>query len=270
VRGPGIERSARRVALVSGAARGIGRASALALAREGCALVLMDRCADDDALSYRLATRVELDATVASCGSAALALEGDVRDLSSCVKAVELAVDRFGGLDVVVAGAGAIAGGTTIAQTSPAVLKAMIEINLVGVWQLIAAAVPALLARPRPRSGRIVAIASAGGLQGLPLLGAYVAAKHGVVGLVRSAAAELAPEQITVNAVAPGSTATTMLEESARIYGLSDPGEFARHHLEARLIDPVEVAAAVAFLAGQAASGITGAVLPVDLGMTSD
>ena len=104
----------------------------------------------------------------------------------------------------------------------------MMTINLEGVWRLANAAVPAMLERPRPRQGRFVAVASAGGTRGLPLLSAYSAAKHGVIGFVRSLAAELGPEGITANAVAPGSTTTAMLDASAAVYGI-DPQDFAAH-----------------------------------------
>jgi NAD(P)-dependent dehydrogenase (short-subunit alcohol dehydrogenase family) len=129
--------------------------------------------------------------------------------------------------------------------------------------------VPALLQRPRPRHGRFVAVSSAGGTLGLPLLSAYSAAKHGVVGLIKSLAAELGPEGITANAVAPGSTSTAMLDASATIYGLSGTAEFARHHPLERLIEPDEVAALLAWVCGPDSGAITGAVIPVDAGMTA-
>lgn len=258
----------RPVAVVTGAARGIGAATARALAAEGWRLVLVDAGADDPALGYPLATRAELDATVADCGDAAGVL-ADVRDQVGLDMAVAEAVDRFGGLDAAVACAGAVAGGPPAWDLDEQVWEAMLAINLTGVWRLARAAVPELLRREQPRRGRFVAVASAAGLVGLPQLAAYAAAKHGVVGLVRSLAAELAPHQVTANAVAPGSTRTAVLEASAAIYGLASVEEFAVHHLEQRLLEPAEVAAAVAFLCSEAAGAITGAVLPVDAGMTA-
>jgi NAD(P)-dependent dehydrogenase (short-subunit alcohol dehydrogenase family) len=145
----------------------------------------------------------------------------------------------------------------------------MIGVNLEGVWRLARAAVPCLLERPEPRTGRFVAVSSAGGSVGLPLLSAYVAAKHGVNGLVRSLAAELGPLGITANAVAPGSTTTAMLDASAVVYGLPDTIEFNEHHLLGRPLVPDEVAALVAWLCGTESGGVTGAVLPVDAGMTA-
>jgi NAD(P)-dependent dehydrogenase (short-subunit alcohol dehydrogenase family) len=145
----------------------------------------------------------------------------------------------------------------------------LIAVNLTGVWRLARAAVPELLRRPAPRRGRFVAVASAAGSVGLPRLAAYAAAKHGVLGLVRSLAAELGPEGVTANAVAPGSTRTAALDASAAVYGLPDVEEFRTHHLQDRLLEPAEIAAAIGFLLSEAASGITGAVLPVDAGMTA-
>jgi NAD(P)-dependent dehydrogenase (short-subunit alcohol dehydrogenase family) len=145
----------------------------------------------------------------------------------------------------------------------------MVGVNLEGVWRLARAAVPRMLERPHPREGRFVAVASAGGTLGLPLLSAYSAAKHGVIGFVRSLAAELGPHGVTANAVAPGSTRTAMLDASAAVYGLTDVKEFASHHLLQRLVAPDEVAATIAWVCSPAASGVTGAVIPVDAGMTA-
>ncbi|HEX6419246.1 MAG TPA: mycofactocin-coupled SDR family oxidoreductase [Acidimicrobiales bacterium] len=259
------------VAVLTGAGRGIGAAVARTLAADGWRLVLTDRCADDPALGYPLATRDDLAAVAAACGGAGAAVDAvaDVRDQAALDAAVGLAVDRFGGLDAAVAVAGGVAGGEPAWSTPDATWDAMVRINLEGTWRLARAAVPALLARPAPRRGRFVAVASAAGLVGLPQLSAYAAAKHGVVGLVRSLAAELGRQGVTVNAVAPGSTATVALDASAAVYDLPGPAEFAIHHLLGRLVEPGEVAALVGWLCSPASSGVTGAVLPVDAGMTA-
>ena len=260
-----------RVAIITGAGRGIGAATARRLATNGWNLVLVDRCADDPGLPYPLATEDELRALCADVGGEdrALAVIGDVRDQAALDGAVALATERFGGLDAALAVAGGITGGVPVWEAGDDVWATMLGVNLEGVWRLAKAAVPALLERPRPRRGRFVAVASAGGTLGLPLLAAYSAAKHAVIGLTRSLAAELGPEGITVNAVAPGSTSTAMLDASAAIYGLDGTGEFAGHHQLGRLVDPDEVAAMLAWLCGPDSGAVTGAVLPVDAGMTA-
>ncbi len=258
-----------RVALVTGAGRGIGAEVARRLAGAGWQLVLVDSCTDDPAIGYGLATLSEFEAVVAECGPDAAGHVADVRDQQGLEDAVALALDRFGGLDAAVAAAGMIGGGPPAWETGDDLWQAMIDVNLAGVWRLARAAVPALLRRSEPREGRFVAIASAGALVGLPRLSAYVAAKHAVLGLTRSLAAELGTLGITANAVAPGSTRTEALTGTAAIYGLASPEEFGVHHLEPRLLEPAEVAAAVVWLCGTASSGVNGAVLPVDAGMTA-
>jgi SDR family mycofactocin-dependent oxidoreductase len=252
-----------RGAVVTGAGRGIGAATARALHADGWSLVLVDRCEDDPALPYALATKDELDAVARDTD--AIACVADVRDQAQLDAAVARAVEAYGGLDAAVAVAGGIAGGEAWSMPE-ATWDVMLGVNLEGVWRLARAAVPAMLERG---TGRFVAVASAGGTLGLPLLSAYSAAKHGVIGLVRSLAAELGPHGITANAIAPGSTRTAMLDASAAVYGLTDVDEFASHHLLQRLVTPEEVAAAIAWACSPAASGVTGAVIPVDAGMTA-
>ena len=257
------------VVLVSGAARGIGAATARHLARDGWRVALLDGATPEPALGYALSSADELHRTVATCGPDAFGVVADVRDQAALDAAVSQVVDRFGRLDAVVSAAGAIAGGATVWETGDDVWDAMVDINLTGPFRLVRAAVPHLLARPAPRQGRVVVIASAASVGGLPRLGAYSAAKHGVIGLVRSLAVELAPAGITANAVCPGSTRTTMLEASAAVYDLDSVEVFAGQQPVGRLLEPEEIAAAVAWLCQPAAAGVTGAVLPVDGGMTA-
>jgi len=262
-----------RVALVTGAARGIGAATVRALAAAGWAVLATDRCADDPALAYRLGTRDELDRVVAEAGKAAgdpaavRGLVADVRDGEQLTGAVGLAERAWGGLDAAVAAAGVIAGGVPLWQMPAGELDAVLDTDLRGVVSLARAAIPALLRRPQPRQGRFLAVASAAATRGLPMLAAYCAAKAGVAGLIRALAVELGPTGVTANAVSPGSTATAMLDESARLYGLTRAQDFAAGQPARRLLGPDEVAAVIAFLAGPASSGMTGAVVPVDGGL---
>jgi SDR family mycofactocin-dependent oxidoreductase len=194
-------------------------------------------------------------------------MAADVRDLSALHAAVAEAERRWGGLDAVVAAAGVVAGGAAHAEVPIEQERAVLDVNLTGVLNLARATVPAMLRRPMPRSGRFVAVASAAATRGLPSLAAYCASKAGVTGFVRALAVELGIEGITVNAVSPGSTDSSILAESARLYALQDITEFARHHPIGRLVQPAEVADVITFLLGAGAGGITGAVVPVDGGM---
>ncbi|HEY2577173.1 MAG TPA: mycofactocin-coupled SDR family oxidoreductase [Streptosporangiaceae bacterium] len=263
----------RRVALVTGAGRGIGAAAVHGLAAAGWAVLAVDRCADDPALPYCLASRDELD-QVATLGCAVAGDPGavhpmvaDVRDDGQLAAAVALAEQRWGGLDAALAVAGVIAGGVPLWEMPAGQQRAVIDTDLGGVLALARAAIPALLRRPEPRSGRFLAVASAAATRGLPMLAAYCAAKAGVAGLIRALAAELGETGITANAVSPGSTDTPILAESARLYGLPGAGAFAAQQPVRRLLDPAEVAAALVWLASEHSSAVTGAILPVDGGL---
>jgi SDR family mycofactocin-dependent oxidoreductase len=262
-----------RVALVTGAARGIGAATVRGLAAQGWAVLAVDRCADDAALPYPLARQDDLDRVVAEAtaaaggASAARAFAADVRDASQMAAAVAEAERHWGGLDAAVAAAGVIAGGVPLWEMPEAQQRAVLDTDLGGVISLARAAIPALLRRPEPRSGRFLAVASAAATRGLPLLAAYCAAKAGVTGLIRALAAELGGTGLTANAVSPGSTDTPILAESARLYGLPGAPSFAAQQPVGRLLDPAEVAAALVWLAGEGTGAITGAVLPVDGGL---
>ena len=260
---------APRVALVTGAARGIGAATVTALAAAGWRVVATDRCADDPALPYALGTRAELDAVAdaAPDPAAVVVVEADTRDPEALAAAVRLAEERWGGLDAAVAAAGVIAGGVPAWQVPPEQEQAVLDIDLGGVLTLARVAVPALLRRPEPRHGRFLAVASAAATRGLPMLAAYCAAKAGVAGFVRALGAELGGTGVTANAVSPGSTATPILDESARLYDLPAAGAFAAQQPLGRLLGPAEVAAVLVFLAGDGASAMTGAVVPVDGGL---
>ena len=258
---------APRVALVTGAARGIGAAAVAALAAGGWRVVATDRCADDPALPYALGTRAELDAVAEAAGPHVLAAEADTRDVDALAAAVRLAEERWGGLDAAVAAAGVIGGGVPAWEVPADRERAVLDIDLGGVLTLARVTVPALLRRPEPRRGRFLAVASAAATRGLPMLAAYCAAKAGVAGFIRALGAELGGTGVTANAVSPGSTATPILDESARLYDRPAAGAFAVQQPLGRLLDPAEVAAVLAFLAGDGASAMTGAVVPVDGGL---
>ena len=256
-----------QVALVTGAARGIGAATVLALVARGWCVVAVDRCEDDPAVPYPLGTREELDAVVREAGARAAAVTADVRDPSALSVVVAEAEERWGGLDAAVAAAGVIAGGAPAWEVPVHAEQAVLEVDLGGVLALARVAVPAMLRRPAPRRGRFLAVSSAADARGLPMLAAYCAAKAGVSGFVRALAVELAEHGITANAVSPGSTATAMLGATAELYGLASPETFAAQQPLRRLVDPAEVADALAYLAEESSGAITGAVVRVDGGL---
>ena len=257
------------VAVVTGAARGMGAATVDLLAESGWQVVAVDLSADDPALDYALATKADLEAVAERHGSSVRTMVGDVRSAADMRAAVEEAVTHFGGLEAAVAAAGVISGGASAWEIPDAQWDVQFDINVNGVRRLSAAAVPALLDSPKPRQGRVVAVSSTAGVLGLPRLSAYSASKHAVIGYVRSLAADLAGSGITANVVCPGSTRGPMLDASAAVYDLPSTDEFASHHLLQRLLEPAEPAALIAWLCSPASSGLTGAVLPVDGGMTA-
>lgn len=263
-----------RVAVVTGAARGIGAATVCGLAAAGWSVVAVDRAGDDPRLPYPMATETELHDLVAradALGSdlgTVVAYVADTTDAGALGSAVELAEERFGGLDAMIAVAGVIAGGTRLWDMPSEQLDAVLAVDLGGPITAARVGVPALLRRPEPRQGRYLAVASAAATKGLPMLAAYGAAKAGVAGLVRGLAADLAGTGITANAICPGSTDTAMLVESARLYELEDTNPFAAQQAVGRLLTPEEVAAALIWLAGESSSAMTGAVIPVDGGLS--
>jgi SDR family mycofactocin-dependent oxidoreductase len=257
------------VAVVTGAARGIGAATVDRLVADDWRVVALDICADDPALGYALATRADLDALKARHGESVHTMVGDVRSRADMDGAVAKAVSTYGGLDAVVASAGVVFGGPPLWETTDQAWEVQFDINVNGVRHLASAAVPTLLAAPAPRHGRIVVVASAAGTLGLRQMSGYSASKHAAIGLTKALAADLAGTGVTANAVCPGSTRTPILEASAAVYGLSSPEDFAHHQLVERLLEPAEPAALVAWLCGAQSSGITGAALAVDGGFTT-
>jgi SDR family mycofactocin-dependent oxidoreductase len=253
------------VAVVTGAGRGIGAAAVRRLAEDGWAVVAVDRCADDPDVPYPLATPGQLGALERDF-PLVRTVHADVRDAPALRDAVELAETEFGGLDAAVAAAAVLLGGRPVWEHSDAYWRTLLDVDVLGVAHLARAAVPALLRRPQPRTGRFVALASAAAHRGLWGLGAYCAAKHAVLGLVRSLACDLRGTGVNAVAVSPGSTRTDMLRATADLYGLADAQELAEHQLLQRLLEPEEVASVVAFACSEAAAAITGTALHADGG----
>jgi len=239
-----------RVAVVTGAAGGIGGA-------------VVDQLVAED---WRV---VAVDIRAANWPGHVVGRVADVRDQRALDEAVRFAEAEFGGVDAAVACAAVMAGGSPLWETADGDWDALFDNGVRGVFHLARAAVPALLRRGEPRSGRFVALASAAAHRGLWHLAGYNAAKHAVVGLIRGLAADLRGTGVTATAVSPGSTRTAMLDATAELYGLADVEEFAQHQLVDRLLDPAEVAATVCWLCGEQSSAITGTVVHADGGFTA-
>ncbi|MGW2520590.1 mycofactocin-coupled SDR family oxidoreductase [Streptomyces sp. NPDC001617] len=260
-----------RVALVTGAARGIGAATVRALCAQGYAVLALDSCAGNGpdrgpGVSYALATREELEKLAAEHPDQVRIEISDVRDRRALEQAAATAVETFGRLDAAVAAAAVITGGQPLWETPEADLRTLFEIDVLGVWNTAAACVPHFLAGPAPSGCRFVAVASAAGTRGLFHLSGYGAAKHAVVGLVRGLAADLVNTGVTAVAVSPGSTRTAMLQATAALYGLDDVDAFTDSQLQGRLIEPDEVASLIAYCCSLHGGVANGSVMSAEGG----
>ena len=257
-----------QVALVTGAARGQGRSHCLALADAGADIAALDVCRDLDVPSYPLATRAELDEVVAaveSMGRQAIPLVADVRDPAEVDGALAAVAAVFGRLDVLVNNA-AVVTSAPFWELSEDQWSAVLDTNLTGVWRTTKAAADLLR---RSARGRIVNIGSTGGVRAIPEFAHYVAAKHGVVGLTRAMAIELANDGVTVNAILPGAVDSPMLAGLAGELGLTPEDVHKRwlhDQLLVEVIPPAEVTGALLWLLSDAARHVTGHCLAVDGG----
>ncbi|OCC08038.1 SDR family oxidoreductase [Streptomyces sp. PTY087I2] len=277
--GGGAGRLAGRAAVITGAARGLGRACALAFAREGADLMLLDVAGELPGVPYPLGSASQLAHTADLCraaGSAVLTRQADVRDLAALQEAAEATEERFGRIDVLVNNAGIAApSGRPAHEITEAEWQLMIDVDLGGAWRAIRAVGARMVGQG---SGSIVNVASTAGLVGYRHFAGYVAAKHGLVGLTKAVALDYAPRRVRVNAVCPGSVRDDeamegrMLAEIARSLEVpvaEHEETFVRDQPMNALVEPGEVAEAVLWLATDASRQVTGSVVTVDGGFTA-
>jgi (+)-trans-carveol dehydrogenase len=268
-----------KVAFITGAARGQGRAHAVRLAQEGADIIAVDICKKVDTVDLIAAATPEDLAETADLvkghNRRIYTAEVDVRDYDALKAAVDTGVEQLGKLDIIVANAGIGNGGQTLDKTSEADWTAMIDINLGGVWKTVKAGVPHILAGGN--GGSIILTSSVGGLKAYPHCGHYVAAKHGVVGLMRTFAVELGAQNIRVNSVHPTNVNTPLFmnDGTMRLFrpDLENPGPDdmkvvgqLMHTLPIGWVEPEDIANAVLFLASDEARYVTGVTLPIDGG----
>jgi (+)-trans-carveol dehydrogenase len=266
-----------KIAFVTGAARGQGRSHAIRLAEEGADIIAVDIASQMDTVPYPMATTEDLAQTVKQVEALdrrIVASRADVRDYDALKAALDDGVARLGRLDIVSANAGIVSFGRAEDLTEQT-WQDMIDVNLTGVWHTAKAAIPHLRAAG---GGSIVITSSGAGLKGQANTGHYVAAKHGVVGLMKTLANELAADMIRVNTVNPGSVDTEMIQNQGtyHLFMPAQQGDITREQvapvfqavnaLPVPWMEPVDISNAVLFLTSDEARYITGVALPVDAG----
>jgi len=262
------------VAVITGAGRGQGRSEAVALAAEGADIIAIDRCADVEHIPYPMATKEDLAETadlVRAAGRRVVSVIADVRNLADLRAGVQSGIDELGEIDIVVANAGVVAMGLPDPDDEE-LYRTIVDTNLNGVWHTIAATAPSIIRKGR--GGSIILTSSMQGLigrggDGSAAMFAYAASKHGVVGLMRSAANAYAQHNIRVNSVHPTGVATPMImnEHMANVFAGSAPSAaMAGNLLPVPFVEAQDVADAVVWLAGPKSRYITGTALPVDAG----
>ncbi len=264
-------RVAGKIAFITGAARGQGRSHAIRLAEEGADIIAIDICRDYEDVGYPLASEADLAETVKAVEALdrwIVASVADVRDAGALRTAVDDGVAQLGRLDIVSANAG-ICTIQTRDEVTPQVWQDTLDTNLTGVWNTMVVSVPHLIAAG---GGSIICTSSTAGIKGLPYLAPYVAAKHGVVGIARTMANELASHKIRVNTVHPTGVDTPM---GSGLGGLEpligrDPnlGPIYMNTLPVEMVDPRDISNAVLFLASDEARYVTGLEFTVDAGNT--
>jgi SDR family mycofactocin-dependent oxidoreductase len=262
---------AGKVAFITGAAHGQGRATALALAGEGARIAAFDLARPLSYPGYTMGSPSELDSLAAACaklGSECLGFSGDVRDDTAITAAVDATVSLFGRIDILFNNAGICAYGLAHELTEEA-WDTMLDINLKGAWLVARRVIPVMM---RQRSGVIINNSSVAGLRGMGRLSHYSASKWGLTGLTKSWAIELAPYGIRVNSIHPTGVNTPMNDGLAALEGLT-PKEIAERSagnlLPVPWIEPEDVAQAVLYLASDRARYVTGAPLVIDAGLLS-
>ena len=264
-------RVAGKVAFVTGAGHGQGRSHAIRLAEEGADIIAVDICKDYESLKYSMATEAELADTakqIEALDRRVIAKVADVRDAAGLKKVVDEGVAELGKLDIVVANAG-ICTIQTWDEVTPQVWQDTLDTNLTGVWNTMVAGVPHLIAAG---GGSIIATSSTAGIKGLPFLSPYTAAKHGVVGIARSLANELASHRIRVNTIHPTGVNTPMVDGlsglNEHIHADPNLGPIYMNTLPVENVEPRDVSNAVLFLASDEAQYVTGLEFTVDAGNT--